>query len=333
MRTSLALGAVVGALFAAPAVASGSTGGAAYPDAVGGASYGAPSTSPPTVARFSVAARVREDHMPRVRYRVNEPGASGVRVRIAVLPLRASAAPLSVEIGRMSVGRTHNVHWPRATKLAPGRYLVRLHAVDDLGRTLVRVAHASGRATLTVLPKPRPKKRKPAPKPKPAPVPAPIPAPTPAAPVTATPPGPSAPAGAGVFPVVGSHTYGDGFGAPRAGYKHQGVDVLVAEGTQVVAPVARTVSSTAYQAGAAGYYVVLHAIDGRDMFFAHCQANSFAVGEGATVAAGAPLCRAGHTGDATGPHLHFEIWVGGWHVANGAPIDPLPQLKAWDAAA
>src|SRR3954453_10997381 len=202
MRTSLALGAVLGALFATPAVAFGSTGGAAYPDAVGGASYGAPSTSPPTVARFSVAARVREGHLPRVRYRVNEPGASGVRVRIAVLPLRSSAEPLSVEIGRMSVGRTHHVHWPRGTRLAAGRYLVRLHAVDDLGRTLVRVAHASGRATLTVLPKPKPKP-KPAPKPVPAPAPAPPAPPAPSSPSAATPPGPSAPIGAGVFPVGG----------------------------------------------------------------------------------------------------------------------------------
>ena len=333
MRSALAL--IV--LLLPVSSAAASTGGAAYPDAVGGASYGAPSTSPPTVARFSVASRVREGHMPRVRFRVDEPGAVGVRVRIAILPLGGKAAPLNVQIGRMSVGRLHTAHWPRGTRLRAGRYLMRLHAVDDLGRPLVRVAHASGRATLTVLPRPRPKpkpkKRKPAPKPAPAPAPTPPPAPAPSSPSTATPPGPSAPVGAGVFPVVGAHSYGDGFGAARAGYKHQGQDILVAEGTQVVAPVAGTISSTAYQANAAGYYVVLHATDGRDMFFAHCQANSFAVAQGATVAAGAPLCRAGHTGDATGPHLHFEIWVGGWHVGAGAPVDPLPQLKAWEGAA
>src|SRR4051795_2720331 len=236
MRISLALSAVLGALLIPAAGAAASTGGAAYPESVGGASYGAPSTSPPTVAAFRVATRVREGHMPRVRYRVNEPGAVGVRVRIAILPLGGKAAPLSVDIGRMSVGRVHTAHWPRGTKLAAGRYLVRLHAVDDLGRKLVRLAHASGRATLTVLPKPRPKRRKAAPKPvpTPAPVPAPVPSPAPSSPSTATPPGPSAPVGPGVFPVVGSHSYGDGFGAARAGYKHQGVDVLVAEGTPVV---------------------------------------------------------------------------------------------------
>ena len=39
----------------------------------------------------------------------------------------------------------------------------------------------------------------------------------------------------------------------------------------------------------------------------------------------------GMTGDATACHLHFEMWGGpGWYTG-GAPIDPLPFLKAWDA--
>ena len=29
-----------------------------------------------------------------------------------------------------------------------------------------------------------------------------------------------------------------------------------------------------------------------------------------------------------GPHLHFEIWVGGWYTG-GEPIDPLPLLREW----
>ena len=321
MRFSLPL---AGALLAClPAVASASAGGTQFPapSSGGGMAYGSPSTSRPTIARFSVATRVREGKLPAVRYRIDELGQPTVRVRIAILPLGGKATPQSIPLGSQKTGRTLSVRWPRGMKLTAGRYLVRLHAVDALGRTLVRPAHASGRATLTVLPKPKAKKT---PAPAPVPAPAPTPAPAPVAPVPT-----DAPITPGVFPVAGPHTYGDGIGAPRNGHTHEGQDILAAEGLPVAAPVAGTVSQTTYQAHGAGYYIVMRATDGRDFFFAHCQTNSFAVPQGASVAAGAPLCKVGHTGDASGPHLHFEIWVGGWRTG-GHFVDPTPQLRAWD---
>jgi len=78
--------------------------------------------------------------------------------------------------------------------------------------------------------------------------------------------------GAGVFPVRGAFNFGGSdarFGAPRHGHIHQGQDVLAAEGTPLVAPVSGTVSYTAYQAAAAGYYVVIHGGDGRDYVLMH----------------------------------------------------------------
>src|SRR4051794_23965011 len=189
-------------LLGVPAPASAASGGTTYPDAVGGAAYGSPSTSRPTIGRFSVPTKIREGTAPSIRFRVDEPAQGAVRVRIAILPLGStSGKPVSFEVGRRTVGRVHTVHWHGQGELAAGRYLVRLHAVDDLGRTLLRGAHASGRATLTVTPRPRPKPKKKA-APEPAPAPAPVPAP--AAP-TAPPPGPSAPTAPitnGVFPVA-----------------------------------------------------------------------------------------------------------------------------------
>ena len=44
---------------------------------------------------------------------------------------------------------------------------------------------------------------------------------------------------------------------------------------------------------------------------------------------GQQLAQVGATGDASGPHLHFEIWIGGWYARGGEPIDPLPQLQRW----
>lgn len=176
--------------------------------------------------------------------------------------------------------------------------------------------------------------RKPKAKPKPK-APAPKPPVTPSQPSPAGTPTPAQLASEGaVFPVAGPHSFGDAanrFGAGRAGYEHQGQDVLASEGLSVVAPLAGTIITTGFQAGGAGWYVAEHTASGVDFFYAHCQAGSLAVSAaGQAVSAGQLLCKVGQTGDATGPHLHFEIWVGGWRSNVGKPIDPLPYLQAWD---
>jgi murein DD-endopeptidase MepM/ murein hydrolase activator NlpD len=188
-------------------------------------------------------------------------------------------------------------------------------------------SHAARRPHATSKPKPTPRKPAPLTAPKPAP-------PTPPAVSEAGVPSPAQTAGEGaVFPVVGSHSFGDaanGFGAPRAGHTHQGQDVLAGEGTRVVAPLAGAIVTTGYQASAAGWYVAEHTGVGLDFFYAHCQAGTLAVSTGEAVLAGQALCDVGQTGDATAPHLHFEIWVGGWQAPGGHPIDPLPYLQAWE---
>ncbi len=175
-------------------------------------------------------------------------------------------------------------------------------------------------------PKPKPKVT---PKPKPA-------SPAPASPPAGVPTPAQTVAEGAVFPVVGTHSFGNAenrFGAARAGYVHEGQDVLASEGLQVVAPLAGTIITTAYQAGGAGWYAAEHTVDGLDFFYAHCQASSLAVSIGEEVKAGQAICKVGQTGDATGPHLHLEIWVGGWQAKGGYPIDPLAYLEAWEAGA
>ena len=211
------------------------------------------------------------------------------------------------------------MRWPSAAVLKAGSYQVSVRAHDHHGGMLVAGAHSSGVAGLTVTEPPAP-----------APPP---PTPTPVATEPGVPTPSQTVAWGAVFPVAGPHSFGgpeNRFGAPRANHTHQGQDILTAEGTPVVAPLAGTITWTSYQAGGAGYYAVEHTERGFDYMFAHCRAGSLAVSKEQAVSAGQTLCSAGQTGDATTPHLHFEIWVGGWQASTGHPIDPLPYLEAWD---
>jgi murein DD-endopeptidase MepM/ murein hydrolase activator NlpD len=134
------------------------------------------------------------------------------------------------------------------------------------------------------------------------------------------------------FPIAGRFDWGgDGsrFGAKRDGHRHQGQDLAAAEGTPVVAPRGGVVEAVQYQANGAGHYVVLDGDDeDRDYVFMHLKSGSIEVEEGDRVRTGQPIAEVGNTGSSSGPHLHFEIWVGGWY-AGGEPIDPLPLLKSW----
>ncbi|MGN6662866.1 MAG: M23 family metallopeptidase [Solirubrobacterales bacterium] len=134
------------------------------------------------------------------------------------------------------------------------------------------------------------------------------------------------------FPVLGKHEFEMGagrFGAPRNGHTHQGQDVAAACGTPLVAARGGKVQYAGYQ-GAAGNYIV---IDGRgtgyDFMYAHL-AEPSPLHTGETVRTGQPIGVVGDTGDATGCHLHFEMWTPpGWYEG-GEPIDPLPYLEKWD---
>jgi murein DD-endopeptidase MepM/ murein hydrolase activator NlpD len=309
MALSLLGGALSCALLASGALASNGVGGAGAPTETGAAEYGVPvvrrTVVRPVAGLLAVPASVVSGTTPKIVVRIDEPGVRHVTARVVVLRTPGNDPVARIALGRVGTGRSVRVPWPKGVALAAGSYLVRLHAKDPSNHVLERRAHAAGRATMTVTPVP--------------------------VVATVTPPTLAPPTTAGVFPVAGAHTYGDTFGAPRKGYAHQGQDVLGAEGTPIVAPTSGTITVTSYQAGAAGYYVVEQATDGRSFFFAHCQQDSFGVAAGAVVAAGAPLCRLGHTGDASGPHLHFEIWEDGWRTGSAShPVDPLPQLQAWD---
>ncbi|MET9082520.1 transglycosylase family protein [Streptomyces sp. NPDC004237] len=103
---------------------------------------------------------------------------------------------------------------------------------------------------------------------------------------------------------------------------HTGVDFLVPTGTSVKAVEAGQVV-TAGWGGSYGYQVVIRHADGRYSQYAHLSAISVRAGQ--SVSAGQRIGRSGSTGNATGPHLHFEVRTG---PEFGSDIDPVAYLRA-----
>ncbi|MCP2311151.1 murein DD-endopeptidase MepM/ murein hydrolase activator NlpD [Kitasatospora paracochleata] len=83
---------------------------------------------------------------------------------------------------------------------------------------------------------------------------------------------------------------------------HTGADYAADEGTPCVAVLNGSISR-ADDDPSFGHYLVLR-VDGSDFWY--CHLSERLVGAGAGVGAGQEIGRVGQTGNATGPHLHFE---------------------------
>lgn len=139
------------------------------------------------------------------------------------------------------------------------------------------------------------------------------------------------PAGEQIFPIRGKHDLGqtatNDFGGAR---DHKGQDLFADCGTPLVVAEGGTVRFAGTQASAGNYAVVTSVSSGLDQVYMHMRAPAL-VSKGETVTAGQPLGEVGDSGNANGCHLHFELWSApGWYEG-GAPVDPLPFLRASDA--
>lgn len=136
-----------------------------------------------------------------------------------------------------------------------------------------------------------------------------------------------------VFPIPGPHDYGGAqarFGAPRSGHTHQGQDVSAACGERLFNAHGGTVKAKAYQGSGAGHYLVVRGKDKTDYVYMHLGKASWAT-EGTKLYAGQQIGRVGDSGNASGCHLHFEMWwPPGWYTG-GRPFDPYRYLKHWDS--
>jgi murein DD-endopeptidase MepM/ murein hydrolase activator NlpD len=132
-----------------------------------------------------------------------------------------------------------------------------------------------------------------------------------------------------VFPVASPHSMTPDFGAPRfpgtpQAHTHQGQDIVAAEGTELYACEHGIITQIGSDGlGSNGLWI--KGESGTYYYYAHLSAFVLGLATGQIVEAGQLVGYVGHTGDAYGPHLHFEV-----HPNGGPAIDPYPILVASD---
>lgn len=94
---------------------------------------------------------------------------------------------------------------------------------------------------------------------------------------------------------------------------HAGEDIPAGYGAEILAAASGTVITAGWVSGYGNYTVIDH---GGGMMTAYGHQSSIAVSVGQTVTQGQVIGYVGSTGNSTGPHLHFEVYI------NGATVDP-----------
>jgi murein DD-endopeptidase MepM/ murein hydrolase activator NlpD len=149
--------------------------------------------------------------------------------------------------------------------------------------------------------------------------PAPVAAPAPSGPVVAI----------EARPVQPPCTFIDTWGAARdAGRVHEGTDIMAAEGQQLYAVAAGTITKVydVTTTPRTGNGLIITKDDKTYFFYGHMSALAPEITVGAKVAAGQLVGYVGHTGNTGVPHLHLEVHPGG-----GSAVNPYPIVKATGA--
>lgn len=114
------------------------------------------------------------------------------------------------------------------------------------------------------------------------------------------------------------------FAAPRDGgaRSHEGLDIIVPKNREIIACASGKVELKWNNLG--GNTIWLEGDDGRSYYFAHLDRYRSGLASGNHVGASELLGYVGQTGNATTPHLHFEIH----ESRRSAALDPYPILRA-----
>jgi murein DD-endopeptidase MepM/ murein hydrolase activator NlpD len=120
-------------------------------------------------------------------------------------------------------------------------------------------------------------------------------------------------------PVAGTISAGYGWRVSPWPEFHRGLDLAADYGTPVHAAADGVILAAGWDAGGFGIKVDIDHENGYHTWYAHL--SRVAVAPGERVRKGETIAYVGATGEATGPHLHYQIMLG------GQAIDPAPYLN------
>lgn len=131
-----------------------------------------------------------------------------------------------------------------------------------------------------------------------------------------------------VWPLDGNYTLTSLYGSrihPISGQpnNHLGIDIRAGYGTPIKAARGGVVSTSTYGSSYGNYVTITHG-NGDSTRYAHMSKR--AVSEGDIVQQGQVIGYVGSTGNSTGNHLHFEVFVNG---SRKDPINFYPALNLW----
>ena len=118
------------------------------------------------------------------------------------------------------------------------------------------------------------------------------------------------------WPVIGGNNYISQY----FHYGHYAIDIAADYGSKVVAAAAGTVTFAGWKNNGGGYQVWIS--HGSGLYTTYNHMSAVTVSAGQSVGRGQQVGRIGQSGDATGPHCHFEVWIGPiWN--GGTRVNPL----------
>ncbi|MFD2615854.1 murein hydrolase activator EnvC family protein [Terrilactibacillus laevilacticus] len=129
-----------------------------------------------------------------------------------------------------------------------------------------------------------------------------------------------------IKPAAGYISSGFGYRSFDGGF-HPGIDIANSIGTPIHAAASGVVSNAYHSSSYGNVVMIAHSINGKTYTTVYAHMTSYSVSTGQTVSQGQVIGSMGNTGESSGSHLHFELYIGPWTPPphNGS-VNPLNYI-------